>query len=362
MSKPGALHLLLGPEEGEKEAFVERLLERLSRETGGSPEVHRFYAFENVLPEVLSVLRTGTLFSSHRVVLLRGVEEIRRKADIDMLAAYCDRPAPDSTLILVSQEVGRIDDRLKKVVPKEGQQIFWELFENQKMGWIVSFFRQRGLEIDPEAAGFLLEMVENNTRELRDTCDKLALYLGAAAGKDALPGAAGAAAAAERGAVPRRGRRIELADVEGLLYHSKEENVFTLFERMSLRDFAASLEVLDKILLSRETDAVQLLGGLLSQYRKLLSLKLLTGQGYSAAEACGRLGIRGKRIQKLYGEALRHHRVEELEGIIRLVAVFDRRARELKSGLHACLLGLFVYHAVLNGGLGQSTRRQALSL
>ena len=313
------------------------LLERLTKQTGGRPEVHRFYVFENVLPDVLSLLRNGTLFSRHRVVLLRGVEEIRRKPDVDMLAEYCSRPAADATLILASSETGRVDERLKKMVPREGQQIFWELFENQKMGWIVSYFRQRRLEIDPDAASFLLEMVENNTRELREVCDKLALFLGPA-----------------RSGPDGTGGRIELADVQELLYHSKEENVFSLFERMSLRDFPASLEVLDKILLSREADAVQLLGGLLAQYRKLLSLKLLTGQSYSAAEACTRLEIRGKRIQKLYGEALRHYAVEELEGIVRLIAVFDRRARELKSSLHACLLALFVYHAVLGRGL--STR------
>jgi DNA polymerase-3 subunit delta len=332
MSRSDALYLLLGPEEGEKDAFVRHLLERIGRKLGEEPELHRFYAFENALPEVLASLRNGSLFARHRVVVLRGVEEIRRKGDLDMLAGYCDRPAPDTTLLLVSEEVGRIDERLKKLVPKENQQIFWELFETQKMGWIVSFFRQRGLEIDPEAAEFLLEMVENNTRELRDTCDKLAVYLGGA---------------------PEHGRRrIALGDIEELLYHSKEENVFSLFERMSVRDFQASLEVLDRILLSREADPVQLLAGLLSQYRKLLGLRLLSEQSYSHAEAFGRIGIRGKRIQKIYAEAVRHYGLEELCRIVRLVAVFDRRVRELRTPLHACLLQLFVYHAVVNGGVG----------
>jgi DNA polymerase-3 subunit delta len=134
------------------------------------------------------------------------------------------------------------------------------------------------------------------------------------------------------------------------LYHSKEENVFTLFERMSLRDFGTSLEVLDKILLSRETDAVQLLGGLLSQYRKLMALKTLTDQRYSPSEAFARIGMRGKRNQKLYAEAALRYSLTELQRIIRLVAVFDRRVRELKTSLHAGVLQLFVYFAVVNGG------------
>jgi DNA polymerase-3 subunit delta len=343
MSKSDALFLLLGPEEGEKEAFIKRLIDRIAKEIGEPPEIYRFYAFEHALAEVLSVLRNGSLFARHRIVLLRGVEEIRRKAEIEMLAEYCVRPAPDTTLVLVSEEVGRIDDRLKKLVPRDSQQIFWELFDNQKVGWIVGFFRQRGMEIDSEAAGFLLEMVENNTKSLRDICEKLALYLG------------GAVKLAEG---QRPASRIGLQDIEELLYHSKEENVFTLFERMSLRDFAASLEVLDKILLARETDAVQLLGGLLLQYRKLMALKLLTDQRYSLSEAFVRIGIRGKRNQKLYADAARRYSLPELRSIVRLVAVFDRRVRELKSSLHACVLQLFVYFAVVNRDAGAGLSSQ----
>ena len=339
MSRPDALYLLLGPEEGEKEAFIKRLVDRIAKKIGEQPEVYRFYAFEHALAEVLAMLRNGSLFARHRIVLLRGVEEIRRKAEIEMLAEYCASPAPDTTLVLVSEEVGRIDERLKKLVPRDSQQIFWELFDNQKVGWIVGFFRRRGLEIDPEAADYLLEMVENNTKSLRDICEKLVLYLGGAV---------------ERAEGDRRRARIGLQDIEELLYHSKEENVFTLFERMSLRDFAASLEVLDKILLSRETDAVQLLGGLLSQYRKLMALKVLTEQRYSPSEAMARIGIRGKRNQRLYADAVRHYSLAELQSIIRLVAVYDRRVREIKSSLHSCVLQLFVYFAVVNGGGGAS--------
>ena len=83
---------------------------------------------------------------------------------------------------------------------------------------------------------------------------------------------------------------------------------------------------------------------------------MLTAQRFSSTEACGRLGIRGKRIQRLYGEALRHHSVEALEGVIRTLALFDRRVRELKASLHPGLLALLVYHAVFKrGGVPRSS-------
>jgi len=327
MSKSDALYLLLGPEEGEKDLFLDRLIRRITKTIGQAPEVHRFYAFDSDTLEILAALRNGTLFSPYRVVLLRNAELLNKKRDLDQLAEYCVRPAPQTSLILLSEEIGRIDKRLEKMVPKENKVIFWELFENQKMGWILNFFRKSNIQIDPQAASFLLEMVENNTKELKDTCGKLRVYFG-------------------------EGSRIEYADVEKILYHSKDENVFTLFNKISSRDLDASLEVLTKLLLTREADPVALLAGLLAQVRKLKRLKGLIEQRYSHEEAFSRVKISGKRMQKIYAEGARQYSLDELQAIVLLIARFDYRVRSLKSNLHATLLQLFLYYLVVRGGSG----------
>ncbi len=327
MSKSDALYLLLGPEEGEKDLFLDRLIRRITKTIGQAPEVHRFYAFDSDTLEILAALRNGTLFSPYRVVLLRNAELLNKKRDLDQLAEYCDRPAPQTSLILLSEEIGRIDKRLEKMVPKENKVIFWELFENQKMGWILNFFRKSNIQIDPEAASFLLEMVENNTKELKDTCEKLRVYFG-------------------------EGSRIEYADVEKILYHSKDENVFTLFKKISSRDLDASLEVLTKLLLTREADPVGLLAGLLAQVRKLKRLKGLIEQRYSHEEAFSRVKMSSKRMQKIYAEGARQYSLDELQAIVLLIARFDYRVRSLKSNLHATLLQLFLYYLVVRGGSG----------
>lgn len=327
MSKSDALYLLLGPEEGEKDSFLDRLIRRITKTIGQAPEVHRFYAFDSDIGEILAVLRNGTLFSPYRVVLLRNAELLSKKRDLDQLAEYRDRPAPQTSLILLSEEIGRIDKRLEKMVPKDNKVIFWELFENQKMGWILNFFGKSNIRIDPQAASFLLEMVENNTKELKDTCEKLRVYFG-------------------------EGSRIRYADVEKILYHSKDENVFTLFEKISSRDLDASLEVLTKLLLTREADPVGLLAGLLAQVRKLKVLKGLIEQRYSYEEAFSRVKMSGKRMQKIYAEGCRQYSLDELQAAVLLIARFDHRVRSLKSNLHATLLQLFLYYLVVKGGSG----------
>ncbi len=326
---PYGLYLLLGPEEGEKDAWLRRLLERLTKESGGPPEVHRYYPFETDLSEVLAALANGSLFASFRVALFHNAEELKSKQAVELLAGYAARPSPDTALLLESPEVGGwkgVDKRIERLVPKENKVIFWELFESQKQGWVNNFFRARGVSVEPEAVDFLLDMVENNTRELQAICERLALFFG-------------------------RGARVGYAEVERLLYHSKEENGFTLFDRLAARDLGDCLEVLSKILLSRDSDAVALLAVLASQVRKLHAFARLLEAHYTAEEAAGRLEIRGKRAQQTYAAACRRYSPEELARILRLTALFDQRARSLKASLHPALLQLYLYYAVVRGGI-----------
>jgi DNA polymerase-3 subunit delta len=326
MSKDRSVYLLLGPEEGEKDRFVQALRKELAAGGGEEPEVHRFYPFDTKMADVLSVLRNGSLFAGRRLVILSCLEQVAGREEQKQLAEYCARPARDATLLLLSTEI-KAPAAIEKAVPAENRKIFWELFDNQKTGWIANFFRKRQITLSPEATTLLLEMVENNTRQLEATCSQLALFFG--------PGA-----------------RIEPEDIERTLAHTKEENVFTLFDRLAGRDLVAALEVLQKILLSREAEPIQIMAGLLAQFRRLRMLKLLLAERYSLEEAFGRTGIRSKRLQKIYQEAHRRYSLEELESIVVLIGEFDLRLRAARTGLDSFLLKVFLYYLVVRGGQG----------
>ena len=64
---PPPVQLLLGPEEGEKAAFIDRTRETLAGH-GEAPEVTRFYAGESRMADVVLCLRNQTLFARHRLV------------------------------------------------------------------------------------------------------------------------------------------------------------------------------------------------------------------------------------------------------------------------------------------------------
>ena len=327
--------LLLGPEEGEKSAFVEKIRSGLAA-GGEPPEVHRFYAGESSMTDVVRSLRNLSLFSRHRMVIVSDAEQIKGTEDVGALVEYLSSPAGDATLVLLSSGFsGEIDrkiagDSRRKTpgaVPPEHQKIFWELFDNQKQGWVSSFFRQRSITIAADAVDYLLDMVENNTRDMRVECERLAQFFG--------PGAA-----------------LTLEGVEHYIYHSKEENVFTLFDRICGGELALAEEVLDRILLSREAEATQLVAGLLMQFRRLAGYQRMREANYESGEAFQKLRIFSKRNQKTYAEGNRRFTGEDLTVIIQLLVEFDARFRSVKADLHELLLRLLVYYLVAKSGRG----------
>jgi DNA polymerase-3 subunit delta len=327
-SLPPPAQLFLGPEEGQKADAIEKVAAALASRNGEPPEIHRFYAFESRGQEILAALRNKSLFARHRLVIVSNAEVIKRRDDTEALVEYLKAPAEDATLLLVSSELTReIDKKLAAAVPKECQRVFWEMFDNQKAGWIVNFFRQRKITIEQAAVDFLLDMIENNTRDLRSECERLALFFG--------PGAA-----------------VGLESVEHYIYHSKEENVFTLFDQVSARNLLSAEEILEKILLSREADATQLVSGLLWQFRRLAAFKRLIDENYDNAEAFTKSNITTKKAQRTYIDGNKNYSRQELEDVILLLAEFDSRFRSVKADLHSLLLHLMLYYIVMRGGRG----------
>lgn len=324
MSRLPSVYLLLGPESGEKADFVQNVRAAIEKRAGEKPEESKFYPFETGMADLVAMLRNGSLFASHRLVFLDSVDQLSAKADIDLLVEYCAHPVEDATLVLSSDQT-QVDKRLSAAVPADLRKIFWEMFDNQKLGWVTSYLRKQGCSITADAANLLLEMVENNTQELRQECDRLALYFG-------------------------RSHEIAVDDVETFIYHSKEENVFSLFQEMAACNFDGSLEILQKMMLGSEGNPVAIMAGLIWQFRRLLNLSVLLDERYSARDAFTKLGIRSKRTQKNYEVGGRNYSREGLERILVLAGRYDAMFRRLGSALHPLLLQIFVYSVVVRKG------------
>ncbi len=320
MTKPTDVYLLLGPEQGAKEDFIIRIAEQIAKKTGQEPERHKIYPFETEMSSVIALLRNGSLFSPHKLVTVYGTETIKKKDDVNLLIDYYKRPSPEATLLLLSDSV-KVDPRLTKTITGNSKKIFWEMFDNQKSGWIHAFFQKYGISIKPEAVELILDMVENNTKDLRIECERLAGFLGP-------------------------NTIISEEEIENFLYHSKEENIFSLFDAVAELDFTRTLDILQKLQLSGEATPVSIFGGLLWQFKKLLQLHHLLKNNYKPEEAFTAVKLTSKRVRRTYQRGYENYSHEKLEYIIRLIAHYDTYVRELPSDSHPLLLSLFLYYTV----------------
>ena len=319
------VYLLLGPEQGEKEIFVKKIIKNIKNKLKSEPEVSTYYPFDTQMIDIVSQLQNGSLFSSYKVVIVNNVHEVKQQREIDILVNYCKEPSPDTTLFLISSSIKDVSKKLEKVVPKDSKKIFWELFESRKAEWIRRFFHQKKMSIEPDAVKLLIDMIEGNTKDFKQECSKLAMFFG---------------------------ENVVLTsdNIEKYVYHSKEENVFTLFEYMAERNFSSCLEVLYKILLSKESEPVRILSGLLWQIRRLHLLKRLLNNNYSMDEAFKKVALRNKKGKDTYSIASKNYSLKEIEGLVMLVADYDNKIRSYKTEMHMQLLQLFLYHAVVCGG------------
>jgi DNA polymerase-3 subunit delta len=292
MPKGGA-YLFLGPELGEKEDAVAAFRKE-------NPELTVYYAGEMPMDRIAAELRNGSLFADARLVLLKNAEQLKKKEDLELLAACLASPPEHTTIILISDEFS-LSKILEKAVPPERRRVFWELEEGRKTEWVAEFFRREGHTISAGGIETILELVENNTGALRRECMRLMLFFG-------------------------KGELIDGEGAERWLSHTREESAFTLFSRIVRGDQEKSLESLRTLLAAKESPQ-SILAGLLWCFRKFREYLSLVNQAAGPVDEFEykKIGLASRKKRQDYIEAGR--RFVSADACISLLADYDCRIR-----------------------------------
>ncbi|MBN1648927.1 MAG: DNA polymerase III subunit delta [Spirochaetales bacterium] len=316
-------HLLLGPELGEKAVHLKKLKAALKKKSSQDPDVYKFYPDDDDIDKLLAAVKNESLFSSEKLVLVMKADELNQK-QVKLFSAYCDQPSPDCEMVFITDQI-RINQTLMNKIPKQNTVIFWELFENKKRDWLNAFFHKAGKKIEPDALELILEMVENNTLDLRRECGHLVAYY------------------ADRDTITEQ-------LVEEFIFHSKEETMFSLFQRAALLQYREALEVFRKMIDSGSIQPAQLIGKLYWQFKKLTDYVRLSGQRFHHNEICEKLSIKGKRNQHLYQQAAAGFNSGNCRDIISLFAGYDRILKEARGRMGIIQAELFLYYLILKKG------------
>ena len=330
----GPSYLLLGPETGEKEQRLKEIRNELRKQIGSDPELHRFYPFETENGEIFAALDNNSLFAEYRLVLLSQAESMSASLTTS-IAQYLAHPSTSATLVIISSDTS-VSAKIMKAVPKENTKVFYELFDNQKADWVRNFFRRFGLTVTSDAIDLLLDLIENNTQELRTVCTQLAMFWQtgekqAAIGED---------------------------DVEAYIHHSRQEDAFTLFPEIASGAFKQSIDTLHSILGSGDSGApILLVSGLLWQFRRLLSIQEAIAYGKSEYEAFASASVLGKassvrnpRDKATYHTALATYSLEQCRNIITVLADADISTKEAGTDMVELVLEQMIYRIIIKKG------------
>ncbi len=320
--------LYLGPEEGDKQRAIQEIRGAFQKRYGDGLEEHTFYAFETPAHHITGILQNGSLFGSATIMRYRCVEYLKKKEDIASLVEYAQQPVDGTVLIMESSDVSVHKD-LEKAAGGRNKKIFWEMFEDQKQGWLQGYFRRHSVRIDPDAVELMLELVQNNTMELSMEADRLIAFIG---------------------------DRITADDVDQYIYHAREENVFTLYDAIIDKDLDHALDILLKLMVS--SDAVQILGGLSWQLERLYGIHVLRSQGVPEGRIFDELPaflgqkqrITSKRAQNSLTKAASAYSLQDSEAIKLLTGDMDALLRNIPTALHGNLMQQYIYSVIVRGG------------
>ena len=321
----GDTFLLLGPEKGLKEDFINKTMESMPQ-----CSVSKFYGFEDYENEMFATLGNSGLFEEKKLIILFNVEELKTKQKVDPIVEYIKNPSDDVTFLLESPEL-YINASIMSAVKSSNVLKFYELFESKKNEWLRNFFRRNGLGVSNGAVSAIIERVDNNISEFESVCTGLSLYI--------------------KGL---NRTSLEEADVEEFLAHTKEETPFTLLGFIVKKDLKGALGCLDALLnLSESVGTEAVLASRIAIYfRRALSLKKLVTQGNSVDVAFSMKyfdsdrPIRMPKDKEVYKIALANYNLLGLNKALALIASYDVQIRETGTFLQRVILDKMVIELV----------------
>lgn len=325
-----AVYLYTGPENGEKNDAVQNIRAALKKKFGETEE-YSYYASETPVKDFMGILENESLFANAVCVTVKNAETLKKKEDIETITKWISSSTSESNVLILTSDEISIDTKIEKAIPASNKKIFWEMFENQKVPWIQNFFRKNGYSIKEEAAEDILEMIENNTEALKNECSRFFILF-------------------------PKGTQITAKDVDSVLSHSREENAFTLFETMAEeipeqeKRLEKSLDILQKIRLSKENSSVMIIAGLTSCFRKLLLWHKLRVQGQNDDFNLKINGFASKKLKTQYSKAANHWTSGQTTAILADLANSDMEIRSSGTLLEDTILQKLIYEIIVKKG------------
>ena len=268
---PRPVYLLLGEERYELNRCVSALREYFEADAVAGLNEDDFHASEVSAKTVESAARTMPMMASRRWVMVRDVERWEAKggsaakADLDLLGAYSESPAPECLLVITAAKLNA-RRRLVSQAKKAGFVVSCESPKKRDLPrWVVNAAKLRGHRIDAQTADLLVQVVGSELQALDGALERLSLYLGEA-------------------------QPITEGKMAELLPMARPGTVWQLVDAVGQRDIAGALATLQRIYEPQDR-GLRLVGILAWSTRQLLRFEAARASGEPPALAAKAAGV-----------------------------------------------------------------------
>ena len=320
------VYVVYGPELFLKRQSIAQITERVLAGSDKSMALSAFEAASGSVPlaDVLDDLRTLPFLAERRLVIVRGADAFITQYRGE-LEAYLEKPCATGVLLLECRSFPG-NTRLAKRVKAVGQAINCEEVKAYKIaGWLTGHARQQhDLAVESAAVSLLADLVGNDLGRLDGELQKLGLYVG------------------ERG-------RVTVRDVEALVSHYREEQVWGILSAIAAGDSKRALTLWEDVWQTDRAASARAIGGLAFKVRQLLNAKRAQEAGAPIHEL-GRALMIFRDPGRVEAE-LSAFSTGQVEDMLTLLLEADVAAKTGGTSVRSSIEGLIV--AMCRGGRGR---------
>lgn len=267
-----------------------------------------FYGLDTDAGTVASECRSYPMMAERRLVVLKEAQSMKTLED---LATYASDPM-ESTVLVILMHGASADKRraLYKNVQKKGVVLVSDALRDYEMPqWITSFYKSRGLDIEPAAAALLAEYAGTDMSRIMLETEKMQKNL------------------------PEGTVRVNAADIEKNIGISRQFSIFELTKALSYMKAEKALKIAAYIGNGPKFMLLLATAPLYTHFYRILKYEaaLLKNPAMTKADRAKLLGINPYFMEE-YDVAARNYPIRRCMKVISLLEEYDFKGKGGGSG------------------------------
>ena len=295
------VYLLMGDEPYYPELVCKAIMEHALQDWERDFNETVCYGADVNADTIITTARRFPMMAERQLVVLKEAQAMK---PLEQLSLYCQNPLDSTVLVILMRGTADKRKALYKSVLKNGVIVESpQLRDYEIPKWTIAYYREQGLEIDPEAAALLGEHAGTDLGKIAVETGKLLKNL------------------------PEGAKSVSVADIEKNVGISREFSIFELTKALSFRNASHALKVASHVGNAPKFAMPMAVSALYSHFYRILKYASLLSKGPVADDVKSRvLGVNPYFFRE-YDAAVSNYPLRKCMAAISLLCDYDYKGK-----------------------------------